>query len=50
MQFDKSNYSLESPELWLILISYAGFWLYSYYSLIIRLIHTRKQNRIMENE
>ncbi|WP_019504016.1 hypothetical protein [Pleurocapsa sp. PCC 7319] len=49
MQFNKLNFNLDSSESWLILLIYAGFWLYSYYSLVICLIHTHKQQRIAEN-
>ena len=49
MQFDTSCYAPENPEFWLILLTYIGFWGYSYYSLVILLIHTRKHNRSLEN-
>lgn len=49
MQFNRSNLDFNTPESWLVLLIYSGFWLYSYYSLTIRLIHTRKQNRLLEN-
>ena len=50
MHFDPSNFNLDNPESWLILLTYIGFWTYSYYSLVILLIHTRKQNQLLENE
>lgn len=49
MQFDQSSLNLANPESWLIVLIYIGFWVYSYYSLVVFLIHTRKQNRLMEN-
>lgn len=49
MQFYRSNLNFDTPESWLVLLIYSGFWLYSYYYLTIRLIHTRKQNRLLEN-
>ena len=49
MQFNKFSFNLNSSESWLILLIYVGFWLYSYSSLVIYLIHTRKQQRIAEN-
>lgn len=49
MQFNKFSFNLNSSESWLILLIYAGFLLYSYYSLVVYLIHTRKQQRIAEN-
>ena len=49
MQFNRSNFSFNTPESWLVLLIYGGFWLYSYYSLAVCLIHTRKQNRLLEN-
>ena len=48
MQFARSNSNLDNPESWLILLIYIGFWVYSYYSLVILLIHTCKQHRLME--
>ncbi len=44
------SFNLNNPESWLILLTYAGFWVYSYYSLVVFLIHLRKQNRLIENE
>ena len=49
MEFYKFEFSVDSAESWLILLIYIGFWAYSYYSLVIFLIHIRKQNRLMEN-
>ncbi|MDJ0570560.1 MAG: hypothetical protein QNJ53_16155 [Pleurocapsa sp. MO_192.B19] len=51
MQFDESSFNLDldSPESWLILLIYIGFWVYSYYSLVVFLIHIRKQNRMAKN-
>ncbi|MCC0177514.1 hypothetical protein I4641_11045 [Waterburya agarophytonicola K14] len=43
-----SNFNLDNPESWLILIMYVGFWVYSYYALVVFLIHTRQQNRLTE--
>ena len=44
-----SSFQIGSPESWLILTIYTGFWIYSYYSLIVFLIHIRKQNNSIEN-
>jgi len=50
MKFDIFGFNLNNPDSWLILLIFAGFWAYSYYSLIILLIHTRKQNALLDNE
>jgi len=50
MQFDQSSFNLDTPESWLIVLAYAGFLIYSYYSLVICLIHVRKENRLLETE
>ena len=50
MEFDISSLNLDNPESWLILLVFAGFWAYSYYSLVVLLIHTRKQHLLLENE
>ena len=42
MQLNQSSFNLDSPESWLIVLSYAGFLIYSYYSLVICLINIRK--------
>ena len=49
MQFNRPDLNFNTPESWLVLLIYSGFWFDSYYSLIVRLIHTRKQNRLLEN-
>ncbi len=49
MQFHTSSFNLDSPESWLILLIYSGFWVYSYYSLVIFLIHIRKQNNLIKD-
>ena len=49
MQFDRLNPNFDAPESWLVLLVYGVFWLYSYYSLVVCLIHTRKQNLLLEN-
>lgn len=46
MHLYDSSFNLDNPESWLILIMYVGFWVYSYYSLIVFLIHTRQENRL----
>ena len=40
------SFNFDNPESWLILIMYAGFWVSSYYSLVVFLIHTRQENRL----
>lgn len=50
MQLDTSSFNLDNPDSWLILSIFTGFWICSYYSLVMCLIHTRKQNRLLENE
>ncbi len=47
MQFDESNFNLEHPESWLILLMFVGFLGYSYYSLIVLLIYTHKKNQFI---
>lgn len=42
------HFNLDNPESCLIILIYAVFWGYSYYSLILLLIHTYKQNRLPE--
>ena len=49
MQLYESSFNFNDPEFWLILAAYAGFWIYGYYSLIVFLIHIRKQNDSIEN-
>ncbi len=48
MQVNIDSFKLDSPESCLIILIYAGFWGYSYYSLIVLLIHTYKQNQSTE--
>lgn len=50
MQLNQSSFNLDSPESWLIVLSYAGFLIYSYYSLVICLINIRKKNRLLETK
>jgi len=50
MEFDISSFNLDNPDSWLIMLIFTGFWVYSYYSLVVLLIHTRKQNLLLENE
>lgn len=50
MQLNTNSFNLSSPESWLIILIYAVFWGYSYYSLIALLIHTRQQNPLEESE
>ena len=45
MQFDESNFNLGNPEPWLVLLMFIGFFGYSYYSLIVLLIYTHKNNQ-----
>ena len=45
MQFNIQSFNLEQPESWLIILIFAVFWGYSYYSLFVLLIHTYKQNQ-----
>ncbi|MDJ0594364.1 MAG: hypothetical protein QNJ72_31050 [Pleurocapsa sp. MO_226.B13] len=49
MQFNTSCFVTDNPESWLILSIYIGFWGYSYYSLVIFLIHTHRRHRLQEN-
>lgn len=49
MEFGQSSFNLDTPESWLIIMAYAGFWIYSYYSLIVFLIHTHKENQSATN-
>lgn len=49
MELYGSSFHANSPESWLILTIYAGFWLYSYYSLVIFLIHLRQENKSVDN-
>ena len=50
MQFKIHNFNLSDPESWLIIVIYAGFWGYSYYSLIKLLIHIHQQNNLIREE
>ena len=50
MQFNQSSFNLDTPESWLIVLAYAVFFIYSYYSLVVCLIHVRKENLIQEME
>lgn len=50
MAFDISRFNLNNPDSWLILLVFTGFWAYSYYSFVVLLIHTHKQNLLLENE
>jgi len=51
MQFNTNSFSHSNAESWLIILIYAIFWVFSYYSLIILLIHNRQQNNsIKESE
>ena len=45
MQFNIHRFNLEQPESWLIILVFAGFWVYSYYSLFVLLVHTYKKNQ-----
>ena len=45
MQFNIHRFNLEKPESWLIILIFVGFWVYSYYSLYVLLVHTYKQNQ-----
>ena len=45
MQFNIHRFNLEQPESWLIILIFAGFWVYSYYSLFVLLVHTYRQNQ-----
>ncbi|MEM8723833.1 MAG: hypothetical protein AAGE84_31925 [Cyanobacteria bacterium P01_G01_bin.39] len=49
MQFNIHSFNLDNPESCLIILIYAGFWGYSYYALILLLIHTYKRNRSIES-
>ena len=49
MEFDRSSFNLDTPESWLIILAYVGFWVYSYYSLVVFLIHIRKKNQSIAN-
>ena len=48
MQFNANSLSHSNAESWLIVLIYAVFWGFSYYSLIALLIHTRQQNSSIE--
>jgi len=48
MQLNTNNLSPLNAEFWLIILIYALFWGFSYYSLISLLIHTRQQNNSIE--
>ena len=45
-----THFNLADPESWLIILIYAGFWSYSYYSLVVLLIHIRQRNNSIESE
>ncbi len=45
MQFNIHRLNLGQPESWLIILIFVGFWVYSYYSLFVLLVHTYKQNQ-----
>ena len=49
MQCNEFGFALNNSGSWLILSIYIGFWISGYYSLIVFLIHTRKQNCSLEN-
>ena len=49
MQFNESNFNLENPEPWLILLMFIGFLAYSYYSLIAFLIYTYRNDASIVN-
>ena len=49
MDLYESGFDFNRPESLLILTIYAGFWIYSCYSLVVLLIHVRKQNNSVEN-
>ena len=48
MQFNPNTLNHTYAESWLIILIYAVFWGFSYYSLISLLIHTRQQNNSIE--
>ena len=48
MQFNTNSFSPTDAESCLIILIYAVFWGFSYYSLITLLIHTRQQNSLIE--
>ena len=49
MQLSESGFHSNNPESWLILLIYTVFWIYGYYSLVVFLIHLRKQNNSIKN-
>ena len=50
MKSDLSSLNLNDPDSWLILSIFTIFLLCSYYSLFVCLVHTHRQNRLLENE
>lgn len=50
MQFNESNFNLNHPEPWLILLMFVGFLGYSYYSLIVLLIYIQRKNQFIEEQ
>lgn len=50
MQLNIHSFNSANSESWLIILIYAVFWGYSYYSLIMLLIHLRQENKPIEEE
>jgi hypothetical protein len=50
MHFDLHSFARSNPESWLIILIYAGFWGYSYYSLIKLLLHICQQDNLAQEE
>ncbi|MEL6930818.1 MAG: hypothetical protein AAFO95_19625 [Cyanobacteria bacterium J06600_6] len=49
MQFNTNSFNLSNADSWLIILIYAIFWGFSYYSLVTLLIHTRQQHNSIED-
>ena len=50
MQFNIHSFNLNNAESWLIILIYAVFWGYSYYSLIVLLLYLHKQNKLTQSD
>ena len=50
MQFNIHSFNLNDAESWLIMLIYAVFWGYSYYSLIVLLLYLNKQKKLTESD
>ena len=50
MQFNNHQLGLASPESWLIILIFAGFWGSSYFSLVSLLIHIYQRDSSSKSE